>query len=124
MKKLILILFLGLIAFPVLAQPFEVPEEVTGMFETFTALVVGIPFVVEFVKRVVNPSPGFWTQFVSWVTGIVITVVGGIFNLGFLAGLLWWQWLIVGFLASLAANGVFDTQFPIVVLKKLGIIKE
>jgi hypothetical protein len=122
MKKLILILILGLMAFPMFAQ-FEVPEEVTGMFETFAALVVGIPFVVEIVKRVFSPPEGLWTQIVSWGTGIFVTIVGGLFELGFLADLIYWQWILVGFLASLAANGVFDTQFPIWVLKKLGIIK-
>lgn len=110
-------------AFPVFAQ-FEVPEEVKGMFETFTALVVGIPFVVEMVKRMFSPPKGFWTQVVSWGTGVVVTIIGGLFELGFLAGLIWWQWILVGFLASLAANGVFDTQFPIWVLKRLGIIKQ
>ena len=123
MKRLLLILTLVLMAFPVFAQ-FEVPDEVTGMFETFAALVVGIPFVVEIVKRVFTPPEGFWTQFISWATGIVITVVGGLFELGFLGGLIWWQWILVGFLASLAANGIFDTQFPIWVLKKLGILKK
>ena len=122
MKRLLLILTLVLMTFPVFAQ-FDVPEEVTGMFETFAALVVGIPFVVEIVKRVFSPPAGFWTQLISWATGVVVTIIGGLFELGFLAGLIWWQWILVGFLASLAANGVFDTQFPIWVLKKLGILK-
>jgi hypothetical protein len=122
MKKFILILFFGLLAAPVFSQ-FEMPKEVNGMFETFTALVVGIPFIVEAVKRVFNPPAGFWTQLVSWITGIVGTMAGWFLKLGFLSGVIWWHALIIGLFASLAANGVFETNFPILLLKKLGILK-
>ena len=51
------------------------------------------------------------TQIVSWVTGLVVTMVGWIFNLGFLNDLEWWMAILYGLGASLAANGIFDTGF-------------
>jgi hypothetical protein len=80
-------------------------------FATFAALVAVVPFVVQGIKKLIPSieSSSLWTQVVSWLTGIVITMFGWVFNLGFLNGLEWWQALLYGLGASLAANGIFDT---------------
>ncbi len=123
MKKLILLMVFGLISFGTFAQDggsFE-PD---SLFTTFVTLVAGIPFIVEAVKGVFNPKDRLLTQLISWGTGIAVTMFGWWFGIGFLHGLLWWNALIIGVFASLAANGVYDTNFYTWLLKTLGILKK
>lgn len=91
--------------------------EISGSFETafttFVALVAAIPVVVEFLKNLfgkTTDTPDWLVQLLSWVTGLIMTIFGWYFNLGFLAEVTWYWALIYGFGASLAANGVADTQ--------------
>ena len=85
---------------------------VAGAFVTFAALVAVIPVVTEFLKEIlsIKPGGGIWTQVLSWATGILLTLAGWFLDLGFLSGLSAWLALLYGAGASLAANGVFDTQ--------------
>lgn len=83
------------------------------VFATFVALVASIPVVVEFLKklfRVTSETPNWIVQLLSWGVGIVMTLFGWYFNLGFLESLTWYWAIIYGFGASLAANGVADTK--------------
>lgn len=68
-------------------------------FATFASLVAAIPFVVQAIKKLIPSieSSSLATQIVSWVTGLVVTMIG-------------WA-LLYGLGASLAANGIFDTGF-------------
>lgn len=86
----------------------ELPD-IIGIFQTFATLALAIPIVSELVKRLVKAS-GLAVQIISWGIGIVITFIGWMLNLGFLAGLDWHIMLIYGICASLAANGVFDVS--------------
>lgn len=89
------------------------PVDYEAAFATFAALVAVIPFVVQAVKKLIPAieKSSLATQIVSWVTGLVVTMVGWIFNLGFLNDLEWWMAILYGLGASLAANGIFDTGF-------------
>ena len=83
------------------------------VFTTFVALVASIPVVVEFLKtmfKVNDQTPSWVVQLLSWVTGLIMTIFGWYFNLGFLSEVTWYWALAYGFGASLAANGVADTQ--------------
>lgn len=91
----------------------EDPGEFENVFTTFVALVAAIPVVVEFLKklfRVTSETPNWIVQLLSWGVGIVMTLFGWYFNLGFLESLTWYWAIIYGFGASLAANGVADTK--------------
>ena len=81
-------------------------------FETLAALVAATPVITQAVKKIINKDlPSWANQLISWVIGILLTMFGWFFNLGFLEPMTWWAALIVGFGVSLAANGVFDTGF-------------
>lgn len=95
-----------------------------SLFASFAALVAAIPLIVEAVKSLFKPDSKAVTQIISWVTGVAVTMFGWWLNLGFLDGLLWWNALAIGFFASLAANGVYDTGFYEWLLKVLGIYKK
>lgn len=97
--------------------------DIGNPFVSFLALSAAIPLVAAVVIGVVKPPTGFWTQIVSIVVGIGLTMFGWWFSLGFLAGLLWWHALIVGLSASLAANGIWDTGLYEAILKAIGILK-
>ena len=87
--------------------------EFDTVFATFVALVASIPVVVEFLKtmfKVNDQTPSWIVQLLSWVTGLIMTIFGWYFNLGFLSEVTWYWALAYGFGASLAANGVADTQ--------------
>lgn len=95
-----------------------------SLFVSFVALVAGIPMVVELVKSVFKPENKRVIQIISWITGVAVTMFGWWLNLGFLEGLIWWNALAIGFFASLAANGIYDTGFYEWLLKQLGILKK
>jgi hypothetical protein len=79
-------------------------------FVTMAALIAFIPFVVQILRNWIMPDEGGLTvQIFSWSVGIVITLAGWLAGLGFLDGLLWWQAVLYGLGACLAANGIFDT---------------
>ena len=87
----------------------DVIENVTGGgFATFAALVALTVSVTGVVKTIFKGLDGVIAVIVSWVMGIVITIAGWLLCLGFLCGLVWWEMLLYGFAASLAANGIFD----------------
>lgn len=92
-------------------------------FVSFLALSAAIPLIAELVIKLFKPPAGIWTQFVSIVVGIGVTMFGWWFSLGFLSGMLWWHALIVGLCASLAANGIWDTGLYESILKAIGLIK-
>lgn len=93
------------------------PSDPSSLFEsafaTFVGLVAAIPVVVEFFKNLfgkTKATPNGVVLLLSWSVGIIMTMVGWYFDLGFLAGITWYWALAYGFGASLAANGVADTQ--------------
>lgn len=91
----------------------EIPGAFETAFTTFVALVAAIPVVVEFLKNLfgkTKETPDWLVQLLSWVTGLIMTIFGWYFNLGFLSEVTWYWALVYGFGASLAANGVADTQ--------------
>lgn len=115
MKLLLMMLScLFLFAIGLMAQTVNTVSEPSGyemVFSTFAALVAIIPLAVEAIKKLV-PSLGtnrLLTQIVSWLIGILITLIGWKLQLGFLTGLTWPIALAYGIGASLAANGIFDT---------------
>ena len=102
-----LMLIGALLWIPVFAQDVTQPETAMG-FGTFAAMVAIIPFVTEIFKKIPN-LPGLVIQILSWVIGVVLSLIGWKFNIGFLAGLTWYIALLYGIAAGLVANGVFDT---------------
>lgn len=116
-----MLFMLFVIAIPTFASD---GAQVDSVFLSFAALVAGIPFIVEGVKSFLKPKNRLFIQILSWLTGIAVTMFGWWLSLGFLDGLLWWNALIVGAFASLAANGVYDTGIYEWLLKALGITKK
>ena len=125
MKKLIFFLIATLMFVPalLLAQTPDPPTQYESYFATFAALVGVIPFITEWIKGMLNPT-GFWEQFSAWVVGILLSLVGYFLHLGIFIELLWYQAIVVGFAASLAANGVFDTGIVEWILRMLGLLKK
>lgn len=109
-KFLIVVCALVLAVCGVYAQTVVEPDpDYSSAFTTFAGLVAIIPFIVEGMKKIFKSINPVVIQITSWVTGIVITMFGWAFHLGFLNGLEWWQALLYGLGVSLAANGIFDT---------------
>lgn len=116
MKRLILFLmFLGFVAFPIIAQDVEPPAnwgEVIDGFSSWFGTLAGIAALTVFVAGVLNGllkvSKKIVKQIVAWVVAILLALVGNLVNLGFLAEATWLMTVIYGFGAGLAANGIFD----------------
>lgn len=110
MKKIIfLMICMLLFSVSLFAQGATVISDAANAFATFASLVAIIPFVAEAIKKVFKAISPLAIQFISWGAGLSVTLFGWAFGLGFLADLIWWQAILYGFGASLAANGVFDT---------------
>lgn len=112
-KRIVLFAFFLLPFTALLAQGGEVEVDVTSFFNTFASLVAGVILVTEALKRALDTykhTPDILIQIMSWLVGILLTMFGWLMNLGFLSSMLWYQALLYGFGASLAANGVADTK--------------
>lgn len=112
MKKFILML-LFFLPIAVSAQTLDSGEstDYSSAFATFAALVAIVPFVVQALKKAIPPitNSSLAEQIVSWITGIILTMFGWFFHLGFLVDIEWYYALLYGLGVSLAANGIFDT---------------
>lgn len=128
MKKFVKYLMAVLALFVAIPTFASDGSQVDSVFLSFAALVAGIPFIVEgvkpFFKPFLKPKNRLFIQILSWLTGIAVTMFGWWLNLGFLDGLLWWNALVIGFFASLAANGVYDTGFYEWLIKASGLTKK
>ena len=105
------------------AQGNSSPIDFQSSFATFTAFILVIPIIVEFIKKIIpKNSPSLIIQIVSWITGVVLAMLAWILNIGFFAELaVWWEALAVGVGASLVANGIFDTGLITWILNIVGI---
>lgn len=97
--------------------------DIGNPFISFVALVAAIPVIAEIVISLFKPPSGIWTQAVSWVVGLGLTLLGWWLNLGILADILWWQAILIALCASLAANGIWDTGLYEAILRAIGLIK-
>lgn len=91
----------------------ELPSDLSEVFTTFLTLVAVIPVIVEFIKAAISKTEhtnNTLILIISWGAGLVVTMFGWFFGLGFLEGIEWYYALLYGFGASLAANGVADTK--------------
>ena len=113
MKKIILLFvaFIGIgtgITFAQTDTTLTIPTEgLHGFFVSIAAIIPLVTFLAGWINAKVKAA-GFGKQAVSWLVSIALSIVGWYFNLGYLAGLTWWQVLICGIGTGLAANGLFD----------------
>lgn len=112
MKRIIFLLvaFIGIGTGVTLAQTENIVIPDTGMQGFFVSMAAIIPLIT-FIAGWINArikTVRFGKQAVSWLVSIALSIAGWYFNLGYLAGLTWWQVLICGIGTGLAANGLFD----------------
>jgi hypothetical protein len=113
MKKLISLACFLILPFTALLAQGSDSGELPYHFSTFILLVAIVPIVTEALKKMLGVykyTPDLLIQILSWSVGILLALFGWWVKLGFLADLLWYQALLYGFGASLAANGVADTK--------------
>ena len=83
--------------------------DIISSFETFAAMVAVIPVVTEGIKSLIKKElPSWANQLISWVIALLVALFGWFFDLGVLADVNWWESLIIGAFAGLAANGIWD----------------
>lgn len=121
-KIFLAFIFLSFVSIPIMAQEtIDDQLSIETLFASFAGLVAGLPILIEVVKGVVKPTTKLITWITSFVTGIIVSMAGWFFNLGFFLNIDWWQALSIGILATLAANGLFDSGFYTWVLQKIGL---
>jgi hypothetical protein len=76
-------------------------------FLTFGGFVILLPILVNWLKSAFK-AEGIGAQILSWITGVIISLIAYAVNLGIFEGLTWWQAAIMGLGGSLASNGIFD----------------
>ena len=77
------------------------------MFLSFGAVLIAVYAVTNLLKDVLPAAP----QFVSWLIGIALSMLGWFLGLGIFADMVWYLALGTGFIVSLAANGVYDSEW-------------
>jgi len=82
----------------------EAPELVLS----FGAILGAVYVIVDLIKQYVGPP---WVQVVSWLIGILLSLGGWYLQLGIFVDMTWIFAAVTGFIISLAANGVYDSDW-------------
>ena len=117
MKKrmLLLIGLLVLMIAPVFSQ--TVPADWADLYNNygvFFATYLGIAgvamFLGEFVIRLLKLTQKTQKIIAIWVLAVIVAFVGMVINIGFLAEATWWETIIWGLFAGVAANGIWTSN--------------
>lgn len=140
--RILIALFLLVLLFaaPVIVLGQEVTEQVTQVnfqesFESVPALaaliLIATAWLAElFIKfkwdlkfETINfLNNNKWKQYLSWVVGLLFSVLGYVFKWGLFYGAAWYYILIYGLTASLVANGLFKWEFLKTILEAIKLI--
>jgi len=133
MKKrmLLFIGFLALFLVPVFSQ--ELPADWLDLYENYGVFfgtylgIAGIAlFLGEYVIRLLNLKEKFQKVIAVWVLAVGVSFLGMVINIGFLAEANWYETLLWGLLAGVAANGIWSSNLAFlktIVEFLIGLIK-
>ena len=96
----------------------EVVFNVKAWFASFGGIAVLTAFVAAFLNGILQ-AKGFVKQLVAWAVAIALGVVSNLVNFGYMADYPILQSVVHGFMAGLAANGVFKIPILVDVLKAI-----
>lgn len=80
-----------------------------NMIATFAGFTGCVVLLTEGIKAIFPKMQGLATQIVSWLVGLVATMLLWWLDAGFVEGVTWYIALLYGFGASLVSNGIADT---------------
>lgn len=86
-------------------------------FFNFFCFVLFLPFVVESVKSILPNLKKGSNLILSWVLGVAATLILHWISVGVFGDISFSKALAVGFGATLASNGVFDSGFTTFIIK-------
>ncbi len=81
--------------------------------KVFILIVLVIPFITEFLKKILGKtknSPNIIVQALSWIVGVVLMVVCQLAGLSILQDVSILTAMLYGLFAALCANGIADTK--------------
>jgi hypothetical protein len=119
MKKLFMFLFLMLCVPIVMLAQGGIPPADTW-FASFSLTIAATIGLAAGINTLLKTS-GFVKQLISWLTGILLLVVGNLLNIGFMAELNWFHTFAYGLGTALVANGVFDIEVVKILLRLIGL---
>ena len=116
MKRLLMLIgLLVLIFVPVFCQ--TVPADWLDLYENygvFFATYLGIAgiacFLGEYVIRLLKLDTKLKKVTAVWLLAILVSFFGSLVNIGFLSEATWWETLLWGALAGVAANGIWASN--------------
>lgn len=111
MKRFLLffVLMLGFVSVT-FAQTGETSDvNYDNMIATFAGFTGCVVLLTEGIKAIFPKMQGLATQIVSWLVGLVATMLLWWLDAGFVEGVTWYIALLYGFGASLVSNGIADT---------------
>lgn len=79
----------------------------------FILIVLAIPFITEFLKKILGKtkdSPNIIVQALSWIVGVFLMVIAQISGLAILQDVSILTAMLYGLFAALCANGIADTK--------------
>lgn len=131
MKRLMLIGLLALLVAPLFAQTVPVDwQDLYDNYGVFFATYLGIAgvamFLGEYVIRLLKLDTKPKKVVAIWLLAIVVSFVGNLTNIGFLAEATWWETVFWGALAGVAANGIWSSNLAFlktIVEFLIGLIK-
>lgn len=98
--------------------PLDAPTDTfIAYFESLSALAGAVIAFTEVFKNVTHKS----TAVASWIISLALSGVGYAFNLGILADIVWWHFLVFATAAGLIANRIASIEVIEVILSWLKI---
>ena len=82
-------------------------QESVEMFVSFGAVLLATYAITNLIKNLLPAAP----QVVAWAIGIILSVLGWFLELGIFVDMTWYFAIATGFLISLAANGIYNSEW-------------
>lgn len=117
MKKVMFVLFLLVLSFPIIAQVADstgvtpgqpISFDFNSWVATLSSVAAAAVFLGAAIIKIFKVTVSIWKQVIVWLVSIALSFLGNLFNVGFAAEFPWLTTAVYGFAAGLVANGIFD----------------
>lgn len=100
------------------------PDEYIALFDSLEGLLIlmslATPLLTNLINSIVKLT-GKAVQILSWLSGLLLALLGFYFQLGMFVEIEIWQALLIGLSAGLISNGLFDIGLVKAILKMVGV---
>lgn len=98
--------------------------DINVLFGSMAGVALGAVVISALLIKWFKAEKPWVKQLVSWITPVVVFVVGNLLNFGFMAEFTWLMTFAYGLGAALISNGIFDIAIVQAILAALNLEKK